>query len=95
MDTSTPLSISNMSKKELQELLITIQNEIHVIDSKSIYSFSYYYYNEGVKRDQLAKQIEAIELEIMYKADEEQFIKYKPMKDRDPLKRIPRFNRNK
>ena len=55
MDTSTPLSISNMSKKELQELLITIQNEIHVIDSKSIYSFSYYYYNEGVKRDQLAR----------------------------------------
>jgi hypothetical protein len=94
MDTSTPLSISNMSKKELQQLLITIQNEIQTIDSKSIYSFSYYYYNEGVKRDQLAKQIEAIELEIMYKGDDEQFIKYKPMKDRDPLKKRPRLGRN-
>ena len=94
MDTSTPLSISNMSKKELQELLTTIQNEIQVIDSKTIYSFSYYYYNEGAKRDQLAKQIEAIELEIMYKTDDEQFIKYKPMKDRDPLKKRPRLGSN-
>ena len=94
MDISTPLSTSNMSKNELQKLLITIQNEIQVIDSKTIYSFSYYYYNEGAKRDQLAKQIEAIELEIMYKTDDEQFIKYKPMKDRDPLKKRPRLGRN-
>ena len=95
MDTRIPLSISNMSKRELQQLLITIQNQIQVIDSKSIYSFSYYYYNEGAKRDELVKQIKAIELEILYKEDDEQFIKYKPMKNRDPLKKIPRLNKNK
>jgi hypothetical protein len=84
-----------MSKSKLKELLITIQNQIQVIDSKSIYSFSYYYYNEGAKRDELVKQIKAIELEILYKEDDEQFIKYKPMKNRDPLKKIPRLNKNK
>ena len=95
MDSQSLLSLSYMSKSKLKELLITIQNQIQVIDSKSIYSFSYYYYNEGAKRDELVKQIKAIELEILYKEDDEQFIKYKPMKNRDPLKKIPRLNKNK
>jgi len=50
-------------------LLVAIQTEIHTIDMKPIYSISYYYYNEGVKRDQLANKMKAIELEIIYRED--------------------------
>ncbi len=87
------ININKMSKSELQDLLVTIQKEIQEIDSQSYYSFSYYYYyyKDGTRRNKLAKQVDEIKLQIMYKEDDEHFAKYKPMKDKDPLKMFPKF----
>ena len=89
------ININKMSKTELQHLLVTIQKEIQEIDSQSYYSFSYYYYyyyyKDGTRRNKLAKQVDEIKLQIMYKEDDEHFAKYKPMKDKDPLKMFPKF----
>ena len=89
------ININKMSKTELQNLLVTIQKEIQEIDSQSYYSFSYYYYyyyyKDGTRRNKLAKQVDEIKLQIMYKEDDEHFAKYKPMKDKDPLKMFPKF----
>ncbi len=87
------ININKMSKSELQDLLVTIQKEIQEIDSQSYYSFSYYYYyyKDETRRNKLAKQVDEIKLQIMYKEDDEHFAKYKPMKDKDPLKMFPKF----
>jgi hypothetical protein len=87
------ININKMSKSELQDLLVSIQKEIQEIDSQSYYSFSYYYYyyKDGTRRNKLAKQVDEIKLQIMYKEDDEHFAKYKPMKDKDPLKMFPKF----
>ena len=87
------ININKMSKSELQDLLVTIQKEIQEIDSQSYYSFSYYYYyyKDGTRRNKLAKKVDEIKLQIMYKEDDEHFAKYKPMKDKDPLKMFPKF----
>uniref|UniRef100_A0A6C0I6P5 Uncharacterized protein n=1 Tax=viral metagenome TaxID=1070528 RepID=A0A6C0I6P5_9ZZZZ len=75
---------------ELKQLVVNNQKEILALDEKSIYSLSYYYYDEGVKRAQLVAQINEINMEILYREDDEKFIKYRPMKDRDPLKYRPK-----
>jgi len=75
---------------ELKQLVVNNQKEILALDEKSIYSLSYYYYDEGVKRAQLVAQINEIKMEILYREDDEKFIKYRPMKDRDPLKYRPK-----
>lgn len=86
------ININKMSKTELQHLLLTVQKEIQEIDAQSCYSFSYYYYyKDGSRRNKLAKQVEEIKLQIMYREDDEHFAKYKPMKDKDPLKMFPKF----
>ena len=87
------INMNKMSKSELQDLLVSIQKEIQEIDSQSYYSFSYYYYyyKDGTRRNKLAKQVDEIKLQIMYKEDDEHFAKYKPMKDKDPLKMFPKF----
>jgi hypothetical protein len=87
------ININKISKTELQHLLVTIQKEIQEIDSQSYYSFSYYYYyyKDGNRRNKLVKQVDEIKLQIMYKEDDEHFAKYKPMKDKDPLKMFPKF----
>jgi hypothetical protein len=86
-------NINKMSKNELQHLLLTIQKELQEIDTQSYYSFSYYYYyyKDGTRRNKLAKQVDEIKLQIMYREDDEHFAKYKPMKDKDPLKMFPKF----
>ena len=90
------ININNMSKTELQHLLLTIEKEIQEIDAQSCYSFSYYYYyyyyyKDSSMRNKLAKQVDEIKLQIMYREDDEHFAKYKPMKDKDPLKMFPKF----
>ena len=81
---------SQYSILELKQMIVNIQKEILTIDEKSIYSFSYYYYDEGTRRAELVEKIRKIKREIEYKEDDEKFIKYRPMKNRDPLKYIPR-----
>ena len=86
------ININKMSKTELQHLLVTIQKEIQEIDAQSCYSFSYYYYyKDDSRRNKLAEQVDEIKLQIMYREDDEHFAKYKPMKDKDPLKMFPKF----
>ena len=80
------MKIGHLSKTELKQLLTQTQEQIKLIDDKSIYSFSYYYYNDEANRAILATQMTAIELEIIYRDDDDKFEKYKCMKNRDPLK---------
>ena len=80
------IDITHLTKTELNNLLITYQREIIAIDEKSIYSFSYYYYDEGAKREQLALLIKNIKMEILYREDDEKREKYRNVRERDPLK---------
>jgi len=80
------MKLGHLSKTELKQLLTQTQSQIKLIDDKSIYSFSYYYYNDEENRAILAAQMTAIELEIIYRDDDDKFEKYKCMKNRDPLK---------
>jgi hypothetical protein len=80
------MKIGHLSKTELKQLLTQTQAQIKLIDDKSIYSFSYYYYNDEANRAILSAEMAAIELEIMYRDDDDKFEKYKCMKNRDPLK---------
>ena len=80
------MKIGYLSKTELKQLLTQTQAQIKLIDDKSIYSFSYYYYNDEENRAILVAQMTAIELEIIYRDDDDKFEKYKCMKNRDPLK---------
>ena len=80
------MKIGHLSKSELKQLLTQTQAQIKIIDDKSIYSFSYYYYNDEENRAILVAQMTAIELEIIYRDDDDKFEKYKCMKNRDPLK---------
>lgn len=84
------INYSKYSITEMKQLIVNIQKEILAIDEKSIYSLSYYYNNEEKRRAQLVEKINVIKKEIEYKEDDEKFMKYRPMKDRDPLKYRPR-----
>jgi hypothetical protein len=78
--------MDSLTKNDLQQLLINTKKQIQIIDNKSIYSISYYYNNDGEKREELVALIEAIEINIMYRDDVEKRANYKLMRDRDPLK---------
>ena len=70
----------------LKKQILLLQKEIAIIDNKSIYSFSYYFYNEGERREQLVNQINHLVLEIEYINDSEKRAKYKLIRSLDPLK---------
>ena len=80
------VEIKDLTKIELKQLFIKYQKEINDIDEKGIYSLSYYYYDEGSKRQQLVALLDAVEKEIMYREDDEKRYKYRTMRERDPLK---------
>ena len=80
------INITHLTKIELKQLLIKYQKEINDIDEKGIYSLSYYYYDEGSKRQKLVALLDAVEKEIMYREDDEKRDKYRTMRERDPLK---------
>ena len=46
----------------------------------------YYYNNDKEKREEFVALIEEIEINIMYRDDDEKRANYKLMRDRDPLK---------
>lgn len=80
------INITHLTKPELKQLLITYQREINAIDEKSIYSLSYYYYDEGSRRQQIVALMQEIRFEIIYREDDEKREKYRNMRERDPLK---------
>ena len=77
--------MDQLTKRELEDMIINTRNQIKVIDNKSFYSLSYYYNNDGQKRVELEDLIKVIELEILYREDDEKRAKYKVFRDRDPL----------
>ena len=83
------MDITDLSKFELRQLISQIQKQIQQIDELPIYSLRHYYCNDCVTRAQLVDEIHKIETEIAYREDDEKFKKYRPMKDRDPLKYKP------
>ena len=72
--------------EQLKKQILVLQKNIEDIDNKSIYSLSYYFFNEGAKREQMVEQIKTLELEIEHIKDDLKRYNYKQMRDRDPLK---------
>jgi hypothetical protein len=81
-----------LTKKELEKMIQDIQNEINLIDNKSILMlFMSYFYDYSERREELLEQIEQIKLEILYNEDREKNINSAKLHLRDPL----RYSRKK
>ena len=81
-----------LTKKELEKMITNIQNEIYIIDNKSIFMvFMSYFYDYSARRNELIEQIEQIKLEILYNEDREKNINSAKLQIRDPL----RYSRKK
>ena len=86
-----------MDKNELQNMIKLKKNEIIQIDTNynySLNSFYYYYiyniynyfYNYQDRKEDLLNEINKLELEILYKEDDEKYIQSNKLQARDPLK---------
>jgi hypothetical protein len=86
-----------MDKNELQNMIKLKKNEIIQIDTNYNYSsnsFFYYYiyniynyfYNYLDRKEELLNEINKLELEILYKEDDEKYIKSNKLHTKDPLK---------
>jgi hypothetical protein len=71
---------------QINNQILQLQRSIQEIENKSIYSLSYYFFDEGVKREELVKQIKWLENELEYLKDDEKREKYRAIRDKDPLK---------
>ena len=89
--------MNKFTKYELQNMIKLIKKEIAQIDvnyNYSLNSFYYYYiyniynyfYNYLDRKEELLNQIDKMELEILYKDDNEKYIKSNKLQIRDPLK---------
>lgn len=79
--------MEKMTKQELEILLKNTYKEILEIDYNTIYSFFYFCNrNTDKKRDELVELIKKIQLEIMYREDDEKRLKYESIRKADPLK---------
>lgn len=72
--------------EQLKNQISFLKKEIYRIDNKSIYSLSYYFFNESAKREEMVTQIKDLELEIEFLKDDIKREKYRKMRDRDPLR---------
>jgi hypothetical protein len=86
-----------MNKYELENIIKLKKNEIVKIDANYNYSsnsFFYYYiyniynyfYNYQDRKEDLLNEINKLELEILYKEDNEKYMKSNKLQTRDPLK---------
>ena len=86
-----------MDKNELQNKIKLLKNEIIQIDANYNYSsnsfFNYYiyniynyFYNYQDRKQELLNEINKLELEILYKEDDAQYIKSNKLQEKDPLK---------
>ena len=72
--------------EQLKNQISFLKREIYRIDNTSIYSLSYYFFNEGTKREEMVVKIKDLELEIEFLKDDMKREKYRKMRERDPLK---------
>jgi hypothetical protein len=76
-----------LTKKELEKMIKDMQNEINIIDNKSIFMLlKSYFYDYSERKKELLEQIEQIKLEILYNEDREKNINSAKLHIRDPLK---------
>lgn len=73
-------------KEQLKQALAKIKDEINAMDETSIYSLTNILYNNDEIRRRLVEKRAEIEAEILYIEDAEKRDKYRPCRDRDPLK---------
>ena len=89
--------MNKFTKYELQNMIKLAKKEITQIDvnhNYSLNSFYYYYiyniynyfYNYLDRKEELLNEINKLELEILYKDDNEKYIKSNKLQERDPLK---------
>jgi hypothetical protein len=78
--------------EQLKNQISFLKKEIYRIDNKSIYSLSYYFFNESAKREEMVLKIKDLELEIEFLKDDIKREKYRKMRDKDPL-RMSKRNR--
>ena len=72
--------------EQLKTQIDLLKREIYRIDNTSVYSLSYYFFNESAKREEFVAQIRQLELEIEFLKDDMKREKYRKMRERDPLK---------
>ena len=79
--------MEKMTKQELEVMLKNTNKEILNIDYNTIYSF-FYFFNKNMdkKREELVELSKKIQLEIMYREDDEKRLKYEAIRKADPLK---------
>ena len=78
--------------EQLKNQISLLKKEIYRIDNTSVYSLSYYFFNEGTKREEMVLKIKDLELEIEFLKDDIKREKYKKMRNQDPL-RMSKKNR--
>jgi hypothetical protein len=76
--------MENKTKQELQIMLKDAYKAIQDIDYNSIYSF--FFIRNQEKRDELVEYVKKIELEIIYREDDEKRSNYTKIRSMDPLK---------
>jgi hypothetical protein len=79
--------------EHLKNQIDLLKREIYRIDNTSIYSLSYYFFNEGAKRACFVERIKDLELEIEFLKDDMKREKYRTMRNRDPLRMSKRNQR--
>jgi hypothetical protein len=72
--------------EQLKTQIDLLKREIYRIDNTSVYSLSYYFFNESAKREENVIKIKDLELEIEFLKDDMKREKYRKMRDKDPLK---------
>ena len=72
--------------EHLKNQISLLKREIYRIDNTSIYSLSYYLFNEGAKRACFVERIKDLELEIEFIKDDIKRENYRTMRNKDPLK---------
>ncbi len=76
--------MENKTKQELQVMLKEVCKEIQYIDYTSIYTC--FLIKNQEKRDELVELVKKIQLEIIYREDDEKRLKYEHIRKKDPMK---------
>jgi hypothetical protein len=79
--------------EQLKTQIDLLKREIYRIDNTSVYSLSYYFFNESAKREENVIKIKDLELEIEFLKDDMKREKYRTIRNKDPLRMSKRNQR--